>query len=903
MSLFKKSLYGAAAGIIGLGLMSCDSNSTPANSEETLVEASLIERAPPGQLPKIATPNHYELNMRVDPREAEFSGTGRIALTLTESTDGFWLHGKDLTVSNVQITSGSETFTGSWEEVLPTGVAWLGFGRALNAGDITVEITYSAKFDERLRGLFKVEEQGDAYALAKSESIQARRFLPGFDEPGYKNPFTINLTIPEEYEAISNGPEVSRTPADPGYVTVAFAETRPLPTYLLSVAVGPFDIVDYAPLPPNAVRSEPIPLRGVARRGRGADIDYALSVTADIIEIFETELGVPYPYKKLDIVAAPQWPSGATELAGAISYRESRILYNPVLGESARRSLLGIHTHEIAHMWFGDLVTPPWWDDLWLKESFATWGTPFSLTAFEPQGGYDLDAVGRALGVMNLDSIASARAIREPIDRNENIRNAYDGITYSKGMAVIRMVDNFFGADTFRPALGEYIKTFEDDIADSAQFFEVIGEVSGEPALTATFQSFVTQSGLPKIDLQLDCAETPRITLTQSQYAPLGSTIEQGKSWAVPVCFVTGSADGQRNETCHLLDQKSVTLDLTSDVCPAWVMPNSGATGYYRWDLEPTAWSALAENFSALSPAEALSSIDSAAAAFKGGGGDANGLLDLLEAAAQSDELNVATAPLGAIADMKRILESDEDKTAFNAYATALYADLYTYLQANGDGKNEIFLTQLTRFLANVAEYQPLRARLAEQAAQFIGFEGRPRNDNLKSGLYGTALTIGVQTLGPDFFDALSIARDEIDDPRFAAAAAGALGRTSDAENVTKVRSYILDGTLGPRETYDLLSGQLETKATRDETWAWTIENYPAIVSQIPGTWPRRTPRLASVFCSADRIGELEALFNEHGDIAPGHERALAETIESLALCDAYKTERQSELAAALRER
>lgn len=906
MSLRSKALLGSIAGVIAFGLASCDSSgNTGERSDATKTEITEA-RAPIGRLPALAKPTYYKLDMRVDPREEGFSGTALIDVSLEKASNGFWLHGKDLAVSKVEVTAGGETFVAGWEEKLATGVARIDFGRDLPAGDIKVAIEYSAKFDALLRGLFRVEEQGDAYALAKSESIQARRFLPGFDEPGYKNVFDISLTIPESYEAISNAPELSKTPADNGFIKVQFDKTRPLPTYLLSIAVGPFDIVDYAPLPPNEVRSEPIPLRGVARRGRGADLEYALSVTDDLIEIFETELKVPYPYKKLDIVAAPQWPSGATELAGAISYRESRILYNEALGEGARRSLLGIHTHEIAHMWFGDLVTPPWWDDLWLKESFATWGTPISLIEFEPQGGHDLDALSSAQRAMGLDSIDSARAIREPIDRNENIRNAYDGITYSKGMAVIRMIDSYFGPDVFRPALGEYVVRFEDGVADANQFFEVIGEVSGEPAITEIFQSFVTQSGLPVIDTELNCAEgtSPSVKVTQSQYSPLGSAIEQGKSWALPVCIRYSNADGTSGSSCQIVREETASIALDTGSCPAWIMPNTNATGYYRWDLSGDQWSALASNLDQLSAAESLSTIDNALAAFRAGGGDAAGLLDLLEAAASSEDLNIATAPMRAFGGLEKLVEgSDEARTAFNAYAMNLYGGIYADLTGSSATENSLFATEISKFLATIAEEPTLRSELSEKAAQYIGFAGRQRRDTLPSDLYGTAFDIAVQTQGPEFFEALSQAREEIDNPRFAASAASALGSATDEESVGKIRAMILDGRLGPRETYALLQQQLDNEETRDATWTWLQENYATFVGNIPGTWPRRTPRLAGVFCDAGKVDELTALFDQYGDLAEGHERALAETIEALQLCDAFRSDRSEEFRAALMAR
>ena len=316
--------------------------------------------APVGKLPIEARPLAYDVHLKIDPRQKTFYGDVTMTVELLDETSGLWLHGDDLRVSSVEISAPKapgDITSGSWEEVLETGVVRIGFAKNFGPEIINIRIVYEADFDENLAGLFRVEEQGDAYALAKSESIQARRFLPGFDEPAYKAPFDFLLTIPEDMVAISNAPVLEELSGDEGMKSLRFERTRPLPTYLLSVAVGPFDIVDAGVLPSNSVRDEPIPLRGVTRRGRAEDIARALEVTPPLMAIFEEALGQPYPYKKLDIIAAPAWPSGATELAGAITYRESRILLNDQSGSAAEASMLRIHTHEIAHMWFGNLVT------------------------------------------------------------------------------------------------------------------------------------------------------------------------------------------------------------------------------------------------------------------------------------------------------------------------------------------------------------------------------------------------------------------------------------------------------------------------------------------------------------------------------------------------------------------
>ena len=416
----------------------------------------LKENAPKGPLAPSPYPTAYKLDMVLDPREDRFNGSVEITVHFETVAEGFYLHGQGLNIHAVGVRTGDETVQSpaQWADVLDSGVAYIDFGKEVAPGEVVVTISYEAPFDTNLSGMFKVTEQGDSYALAKSESIQARRYMPGFDQPAFKAPFDVTLVIPEYYVAITNSLEISRKLTGSGHERIEFATTRPIPTYLLSLAVGPFDVVEVADMPANDVRSAPVPLTGYARRGKGAELAYVLETTPELIRLFEEAYQYPYPYEKLDIIAAPQWPSGATELAAAITYRESRILAGPDMGPAARRGLLSIHAHELGHSWFGNLVTPPWWDDLWLKEAFASWGEGWVLAQFEDDPGYQLDAIADGIRAMGLDSLGAARAVHEPIVLNENIRNAYDAITYNKGQAVIGMVDAYFGGRGVSPGAG-----------------------------------------------------------------------------------------------------------------------------------------------------------------------------------------------------------------------------------------------------------------------------------------------------------------------------------------------------------------------------------------------------------------------------------------------------------------
>ncbi len=883
-------------------MAACSVGAAPPES----IDDSLADRialAPPGPLEPSPYPLHYKLDLTLDPREARFGGTVAITLDVTQRSSGVYLHGRDLNVTEVRSRVGeAPSRSGVWQPVLESGVAWVDFGQTVDPGQIIVEIDYDTAFDANLSGLFKVTEQGDAYALAKSESIQARRFMPGFDQPAFKAPFDITLTIPESDSAISNAPEASVEVLGNGLKTVTFETTRPLPTYLLSLAVGSFDVVDAGVIPPNNIRSEPIPLRGFARRGKGSELGLALETAPELVRIFEEALEQPYPYKKLDIVAAPQWPSGATELAAAITYRESRILASDDIGPAARRSLLAIHAHEVGHMWFGNLVTPPWWDDLWLKEAFASWGEGASLSELYPGEGYELDAIVDGISAMDLDSLASARAVREPIALNENVRNAYDAITYNKGLAVIGMVDAYFGADTFRPALGRYVEAYEDGVAASPEFFEIIGRETGEPDLTRAFQSFVSQNGLPLLTLAIEGANNYRVT--QSRYAPLGSAIVDDRTWVVPFCWAAGQSDG-RMRACELISDRSQVLSLSagSDLAlqTKWVLPNADGTGYYRFSLPYDLWQALGMAFDELSAGEKLATLDSAGAEFAAGRLDVDTVWRFIDEAVKDEERRVVQAAIRQATRFERLLSDDAAALAgYRAAVLDVFKHRYIALDQHGgdDPERSIMKSSLEQIMITSGQDPSLRQSLADAAAAYIGLEGAASDRTLNTDEYLTGMAIGLQNYGAPFLDRLLEVRTDYDDPVFEQAVAYALGQNQDPALSDRILDLALSGTLGTRESLTIVQGQMQQLETQAATWDWLKANFETYLNVIPRQRKRFTPGLAAKMCSLDARDDLIALFEAHGNSIPGHERSLTQTVERIELCAALEAEKGAETRA-----
>jgi len=841
--------------------------------------------APEGRLPGSVRPQAYRLDLVLDPRRDDFFGSVEIDIQMAKASDHIWLHGKDLRVSDISAwLPDSKTVPAEYKQVLDSGVARVGFAEKLPAGSLTLRIEYGADFDRNLAGLFKVEEQGDAYALAKSESIQARNYLPGFDEPGLKAPFDISLTVPAGYAAISNGAEQKREPTPDGMEKVTFLTTLPMPTYLLSLSTGPFDKVERPAIPPNRYRSEPIPLRGFARNGRGEEMNYILDITPRMVEIFETQLQRPYPFEKLDIVAAPQWPSGATELSAAITYREQRILVGDAPAPGARLALLEVHAHELAHMWFGNLVTPPWWDDLWLKEGFATWAEPLVLTLFDPEGGHDINAASAAISAMQLDSLATTRAIREPVIDNNSIRDAYDAITYSKSLGVINMVDHYFGAERFRPALGRYIENFAGAVADSPAFFEVIGNETQAPELTETFRTFVEQKGVPQLDLEVDCVTegAAELRVRQSRYKPLGSAIvDADQHWSIPFCY---RSNGDI-EQCQMLSGAEQAVEIPGGTCPDWVMPNARGSGYYRWSMEEDLWQALVERFSAFQPTEQLSIIDSAFAAFEAGKLPESLLLQVVRASARANKRQVIAAPLRYLEKYGQHYVAEQDQHAFLIFARNLYEPVLAATANSSDSDEQLLNSELLGFMALVAGDEDARKTLRYKAIVFTGFKQERDAGALDSDLYEAALTVAVQDAGDDFLTHLIKVRTELDDPRFENASANAIGSSNDREQLEEIHQAALAKDMGPREAFGLIQRSLAEPAVQDENWLWLQQNFAAVIDKIPAQVRRHTPYFARSFCDMGKIDELQRLFAMQGRLTAGYQRSLAQTVEQIQLC------------------
>jgi len=470
------------------------------------------------------------------------------------------------------VAPGTPTLTKHGEDLIA-----LRLDKPLQPGPWSVTFDYTASFEPTSTvGAYVQKVAGASYAYTQFEALYARRVFPCIDEPDSKVPWQLTLDVPKGNIAVSNTP-VTRESEASGMKRFEFAKTKPLPSYLVAFGVGPFDVLE------AGKTKSGIPVRIVTLKGRGPDAAYAQQTTAKVLDILEGYFGRPYPYEKLDMLTIPLTVGfGAMENAGLITHAENIILFDPkTLSQGQRHAYISVVGHEMAHQWFGDLVTMQWWDDLWLNEGFATWLETKVTGTFEPSWRSDQENYDTRSYALSADSIVTARRIRQPIDDVDDIEAAFDGITYSKGAAVMSMFESYVGANVFQRGVRDYIKAHEYGNATSADFVSAISAASGKD-LTAAFASFIDQVGAPEVTTKLVCDKSgSRVELAQQRYVAPGSPDVPAQIWQIPVC-VAYEAKGKRASACTMLVDKTGSLALPGKSCPRWVMPNVDGQSYYH---------------------------------------------------------------------------------------------------------------------------------------------------------------------------------------------------------------------------------------------------------------------------------------------------------------------------------
>ncbi len=864
--------------------------------------AAIAPEAPPlGRLPSDARPTRYVVALRVDPAQPRFEGVVDVDVELDRARDVIWMHGKEIAVKRATVQpEGAAPIEARWEGAGANGVSALRPASAVGPGRARVHLEYDAPFGSVEQGLYTVARGGDRYAFTQLEPLYARRVFPCFDEPVFKTPFEISLTVPRGLAAIANAREVSRAPADGSWDRVTFAPTEKMPTYLVALAVGPLDIVPAPDLPPTAVRKRPLPIRGVATKGRGKEMAFTLAKTGSIVNMLESYFGSEYPYDKLDMIAVPD-KGGAMENPGAITFGESLLLFE---GEGAPveqlHAFYAIAGHELAHQWFGDLVTMKWWDDIWLNEAFAAWIEPRVVKALAPELRPEIHETETAHSAMGQDSLVSSRKIRQEIADENDIESAFDGITYDTGASVLAMFERWLGPAVFQKGIRAHIDGHRFGTATADDLLAALSAAAGRD-VGAPMRTFLDQPGLPFVEARVACEGKPRLALKQSRYLPLGSPGKpDGSTWQIPICarYPAGKDGKEIRESCALLDQKEGSLSLDTDACPAWVMPNADAAGYYRWSLAAADGKKLAKaGYKSLSERERMSFGRSIVSGFGLGTMDAGSALETTAPLAADPSYAVSVTPMGLIEDMVRWFEGDPLEKIVRAYARSLYAPAYRALGwepkkgAREEPSRVIHRQAVLEFLTRDARDEEARREAKKRGLAYLGFgkDSKIHPEAVSPNLAGTALATAAEEGGAPLFDAILAALAVEKRDAFRGRLIRALGSFRAPDLAARARTLELDERVHANEVTIILSSQLRMPETRAAAWAWFEQHVDQVIARLPTPWAAYVIWNGGGFCDRAHRDAVEKLFTPRLPKLEGGPRVLATVLEAVSLCVARR--------------
>jgi alanyl aminopeptidase len=876
--------------------------STPPPSTAGGSDATSASDAIPSRLPTDVTPTRYALTVAIDPAQPVFSGVAEIDVRLEHRQSRIWIHGQHLTVTEVLASEhGHDPIAGEWAVAdEDEGLARITLARPLGPGNVRLRIRYSAPFDETLEGLYRVDVGSDHYAFTQFEAIAARKAFPCFDEPRFKTPYDVTLVVPEGLGAFANTRQQEEGTASGGLRSVRFATTQPLPTYLVAWAVGPLDVVT-ATIPPSSVRTTPIELRGLAPRGRGPEMAFAMEHTPAIVQALEEWFGIAYPFDKLDIVAVPDFAAGAMENAGLVTFRDSLLLLSNDPPVSQQRAFGFVMAHELAHQWFGNLVTMAWWDDLWLNEAFASWMETGIVNRVFPEFHAELTELTTELEAFDADSLASARQIRQPIASRHDISNAFDSITYSKGASVIMTLQRWLGADVFQRGIHDYLAAHARGNATTADLVAALNAASGRD-VGPVLDAFTLRPGIPLLATTVTCTEGQAASLSfaQSRYLPIGSHAESAMSWPVPICarYAIGS---EVHTTCGLVSAEAPTLALEDTGCPAWVLPNADGGSYARFTLEDAWLAHLAEALAApvrrgqtspLTDRDRIAIADSVRAGVQAGRIPFASAITTLAPLASSPNRYVAVAPTELLTFAHDYLLEPSDEAAFGRYGSELYrAQLRTLGWAprrgvTEDGDTRLLRASILSFLALEARDATVR-RDARTRGQAYVAGGTVHSDAVPPDLTELSLTVAAQEGDAAFFDTLAGLLGTSEDAVVRGNVLRALSNVDDDALRTRALGLVLDPHLRVNEVFRPLSGQFGDPQGRAAAWAWVQAHYDELRERMGPEYAGYLPLVTAGFCSHADAEAVRAFFTPRMAETNGGPRNLESAVEEIELCAA----------------
>jgi aminopeptidase N/puromycin-sensitive aminopeptidase len=837
------------------------------------------------RLPEVAVPENYKLSFTPDLDKATFEGDETISIRILKPTSEITLNAADIDFHEVTITSGGATQKASGTYEKEKEMVVLTVAKSLSAGPATIHITYSGILNSEMRGFYLgKDEQGRKYAATQFESTDARRAFPSFDEPAYKATFDISTVADNGQVAISNAKVISDTPGPGDRHTVRFATSPKMSSYLAALVVGNFEYIEG--------EADGIPIRVYTTPGKKEMGKFALETAEHVLSYYDKYFSIKYPYGKLDLIGIPDFSAGAMENAGCITFREVLLEIDEKQGSvDLKKTIASVVAHEMAHQWFGDLVTMKWWDDIWLNEGFATWMSSKPIQAWKPEWNFNLDDVSNTGGTLNTDSLANTRPIHQAAETPAQIQELFDGIAYGKAAAVLRMLEAYLGEQTFQAGVNAYIQKHQYANATEADFWDAQAKTSKKP-VDQIMPTFVKQAGVPIIDVKSQCSgASTTVSVEQRRYFYNREKFDAASDqlWKVPLCMKSSTGA----EKCELLTKKEATFTLPG--CSTWVLANAGATGYYRAGYQADAVRALANDAeSKLSPAERIALQTDIWASVRVGREPVGDYLALAQGLASDRNRAVMDDVLGRLNFIGRYLVTESDRDSYRAWMRGYLAPMLKDVGWEAKpGESDEQRTLRSRML-NALGYD---ARDPEVLAQARKLADKALDDpsSVDRQIAGGAMALAALNGGEDFYDRLMTALKNPKSPEEFYMYLFTLPQFSDPKLLQRTLDYALSPDVRSQDALGVISSVMNNPEGQKLAWDFVLAHWDA-VQKVGGPFASgRIVGSTSSFCDAHMRDQVVEFFAAHKVEAA--ERTYRQSIERINNCVDLKSRQEPQLA------
>jgi alanyl aminopeptidase len=808
------------------------------------------------RLPPEIQPLAQSIELKLDPGVADYSGKTVFNLSIKQDVDRIGIYQIGLEMSAITLRGAKQQRTlgvtaGEYD------INWLSDGATIPAGQYELSIDFHGDYSTDALGLYRTRFEDNDYLFTQMESMYFRRAVPSFDEPAFKIPYTLTVIAPADLVVIANTPVASES-SENGWQRVEFMPSKPLSSYLVALAVGP---LDSAP-----IEGMSVPGRVYVPKGHADKLGYVLKQTPIIVKRLEEWFGTDYPFRKLDFVGVPEFAFGGMENAGLITYRVEYLTQGDHASGATAAGLLGVIAHEVGHMWFGDLVTMEWWNDLWLNESFASWIDEVIVSDLYPEFESELK-LPQAFA-FSIDSGTSAKAIRKET-RTEADVNDGGYLPYVKGLTLLRMLENYVGAEKWQDGVRSYLNKYAWGNATEPDLWNEISAVSGVD-VSRIAGSFLNQPGFPLLSVDKSGA------VSQTRYLRFG-TQAANLQWTIPL-NVKYKKNGEIKDVFYLLDKKTGVIDLPKGA--DWILPDAGADGYYRWQIDKDQFHALVEDIGYLENKEKMALLDNSDALVDARLLSLEDYMFVLTRLLDDPHPLVLLRAVNSAIAVGNVYVDDSNGADFARFVDAELGERYAEigLETRADDSETVLQLRprLVRLLGEYGSDHEMYDAVAKKTDVYL-----QSPDAIESNLALELLRVtAINDTGELYEDYVEAYLDSSDVGQ----------RTNilraiyfqDPDVIRKALDFSISDAVTAGDAARVLQFYADLLDDHALLYDWLEKNLKAFEEKIPANNIQELPRIMTGRCSDKNLALMQAFFADRGD---KYEASLARQLETVGSC------------------